>query len=123
MITAYIFISGAQRDLLAPVGLPVDRSLVKQNFVPPPPAHDEIATEPQVTYVGRLDEAKGAPFLMRAWDTFRSRHSRSPLRPVVVGGGEMSETVVPWPTAQLGDHGRTRFASRRCSRSWPAPVS
>jgi glycosyltransferase involved in cell wall biosynthesis len=96
MITAYIFISGAQRDLLAPVGLPVDRSFVKHNFVPLPPAHDEIATEPQVAYVGRLDEAKGAPFLMRAWDTFRSQHSGSPLRLVVVGGGEMSETVARW---------------------------
>ena len=37
MITAYIFISGAQRDLLAPIGLPADRSFVKHNFVPPPP--------------------------------------------------------------------------------------
>ena len=36
MITAYIFISGAQRDLLAPVGLPADRSFVKHNFVPAP---------------------------------------------------------------------------------------
>ena len=34
MITAYIFISAAQRDLLAPVGLPADRSFVKHNFVP-----------------------------------------------------------------------------------------
>ena len=36
MITAYIFISHAQRDLLAPVGLPASRSFVKHNFVPPP---------------------------------------------------------------------------------------
>ena len=73
MITAYIFISAAQRDLLAPVGLPADRSFVKHNFVPAPPPHPEIATKPQVAYVGRLDEAKGAPFLMRAWDAFRAR--------------------------------------------------
>ena len=73
MITAYIFISAAQRELLAPVGLPADRSFVKHNFVPAPPPHPEIATEPQVAYVGRLDEAKGAPFLMRAWDAFRAR--------------------------------------------------
>ena len=37
MITAYIFISAAQRDVLAPVGLPADRSFVKHNFVPAPP--------------------------------------------------------------------------------------
>lgn len=98
LITAYIFISGAQRDLLAPLGLPVDRSFVKHNFVPPPPAHDLIAPESQVTYVGRLDEAKGAPFLMRTWDAFRSQHPRSPLRLVVVGGGEMSAAVAQWAT-------------------------
>jgi glycosyltransferase involved in cell wall biosynthesis len=98
MIAAYIFISAAQRDLLAPVGLPADRSFVKHNFVPALPADIEIATEPQVVYVGRLDEPKGAPFLMRAWDTFRARHPRSPLRLVVVGGGELSEAVASWAT-------------------------
>ena len=93
MITAYLFISAAQRDVLAPVGLPADRSFVKHNFVPSPPPHADVATEPQVAYVGRLDEAKGAPFLMRAWDAFRSRQPRSPLRLVVVGGGDMADAV------------------------------
>jgi hypothetical protein len=41
MITAYIFISAAQRDLLEPVELPTDRSFVKHNFVPAPPPHIE----------------------------------------------------------------------------------
>ena len=82
----------------APVGLPADRSFVKHNFVPAPPPHAEIATKPQVAYVGRLDEAKGAPFLMRAWDAFRARHPQSPLRLVVVGGGDMSAAVARWAT-------------------------
>jgi glycosyltransferase involved in cell wall biosynthesis len=98
MITAYIFISAAQRDVLAPVGLPADRSFVKHNFVPTPQRHDRIAIEPQVAYVGRLDEAKGAPFLMRAWDAFRARYPRSPLRLVVVGGGDMAPAVANWAT-------------------------
>jgi glycosyltransferase involved in cell wall biosynthesis len=96
LITAYVFISQAQQDLLAPIGLPVDRSFVKHNFVPPPMHDDEIATESQVAYVGRLDEAKGALFLMKAWDAFIDRRPRSPLRLVVVGGGEMSESVARW---------------------------
>ena len=121
MITAYIFISGAQRELLAPVGLPADRSFVKHNFVPPPPPHREIATEPQVAYVGRLDEPKGAPFLMRAWDAFRARRPRSPLRLIVVGGGEMSAGNDPLGnSASLRDDGWSRLASRRCPESWPA---
>jgi glycosyltransferase involved in cell wall biosynthesis len=98
MITAYIFISAAQRDLLAPVGLPANRSFVKHNFVPVPEPDIETATEPQVAYVGRLDEAKGAPFLMRAWDAFRARCPRSPLRLTVVGGGDMSAAVIRWAT-------------------------
>jgi len=108
MITAYIFISAAQRDVLAPVGLPADRSFVKHNFVPTPPSHSRIATEPQVAYVGRLDEAKGAPFLMRAWDAFRARHPRSPLRLVVVGGGDLAPTVASWavqhPSVTIAGH-------------------
>ncbi|MGH8773951.1 MAG: glycosyltransferase family 4 protein [Jiangellaceae bacterium] len=98
MVAAYAFISGAQRDLLAPVGLPADRSFVKHNFVPPPPQQADVATEPIVAFVGRLDAAKGAPFLMRAWDAFRSRRSRSPLRLVVAGGGELSDAVARWAT-------------------------
>ena len=98
LVTAYIFISAAQRDLLGPVGLPADRSFVKHNFVPPPPPHAEIPNKPQIAYVGRLDEAKGAPFLMRAWDGLRARRPSSPLRLIVAGGGEMSATVARWAT-------------------------
>ena len=108
MITAYIFISAAQRDTLAPVGLPADRSFVKHNFVPTPPLDAEITTERQVVYVGRLDEAKGASFLMRAWDAFRARHSRSALRLVVVGGGDMLATVASWATR----HSSVRIAGQ-----------
>jgi glycosyltransferase involved in cell wall biosynthesis len=98
LVSAYIFISGSQRELLAPLGLPADRSFVKYNFVPAPPPQAEVDAEPQIAYVGRLDEAKGVPFLMRAWDAFRARRSRSPLRLVVAGGGDMSATVARWAT-------------------------
>ena len=93
MVTAYIFISSAQRDLLEPVGLPADRSFVKHNFVPPPPHRAEVATEHLVAFVGRLDAVKGVPFLMRAWDAFRACRPGSPLRLVVAGGGVLSTAV------------------------------
>ena len=41
---------------------------------------------------------RAQPFLMRAWDAFRARHPRSPLRLVVVGGGDMSAAVARWAT-------------------------
>jgi glycosyltransferase involved in cell wall biosynthesis len=96
MVAAYIFISGAQRDLLSTIGLPADRSFVKHNFVPPPPQQAEIGREPLVAFVGRLDAAKGAPFLMQAWDAFGARRPRSTLRLVVAGGGELSTAVAQW---------------------------
>ena len=117
MVAAYIFISGAQRDLLAPVGLPADRSFVKHNFVPPPPPQTDVATEPLVAFVGRLDAAKGAPFLMRAWDAFRARRPRSSLRLVVAGGGDLSAAVARWATrTPHRDDGGSRVRARRCPR-------
>ena len=121
LVTAYIFISAAQRDLLKPVGLPAERSFVKHNFVPEPSLHDDTATEHQVAYVGRLDEAKGAPFLMRAWDAFRARRPRSPLRLVVAGGGEKSAAVAHWAaqhtTVSFAGHVSRSEASRILAES------
>ena len=121
MITAYIFISAAQRDLLAPVGLPAERSFVKHNFVPVPPPQAEIATKPQVAYVGRLDEAKGAAFLMRTWDAFRARRPSSPLRLVVAGGGDMSAAVARWavrhPSVTIAGHVSRQEVFRILARS------
>ncbi len=44
LVSAYMFISAAQRELLAPLGLPADRSFVKHNFVPPPVDQTEVPT-------------------------------------------------------------------------------
>lgn len=95
LVSAYAFTSAAQRDILAPVGIPADRSFVRHNFVPEPSA---IATakQHQVAYVGRLDEAKGVPFLMRAWDAFRATRPDSPLRLVIAGGGNLADAVTAW---------------------------
>ena len=49
-----------------------------------------------MVYLGRLDEAKGVPFLMRAWDRFRNDHPGSALRLVVAGGGPLAEDVARW---------------------------
>jgi glycosyltransferase involved in cell wall biosynthesis len=95
LVSAYAFISKAQRDILAPVGIPAERSFVKYNFVPEPA--DQVPTkQQQIAYVGRLDAAKGASFLMRAWDAFRASRPTSGLRLVVAGGGQLSGQVTEW---------------------------
>ncbi len=108
MVSAYAFLSAAQRDLLAPVGLPADRSFVKGNFVPQAPASVGTRTEHQVAFVARLDEAKGARLVMRAWDLLRARRPRSTLRLVVAGGGTLAAELEGWA------HGRAsvRIAGR-----------
>ena len=108
MVAAYVFPSSAQRDLLAPLGFPADRSFVKHNYVPPSPQQADVAIEPLVAFVGRLDAAKGAPFLMQAWDAFRARRPQSLLRLVVAGGGDLGATVAQWttrhPTVTMAGH-------------------
>ncbi|MET0523275.1 MAG: glycosyltransferase [Nocardioides sp.] len=95
LVSAYVFISGVQRDLLADLDLPADRVFVKHNFVPDVEALPSVR-EHLVAYLGRLDAAKGIPFLMRSWEQFRTDHPRSPLRLVVAGGGPLADDVARW---------------------------
>jgi glycosyltransferase involved in cell wall biosynthesis len=100
LVSAYLFISASQQDLMSPLGLPRERVFVKHNFVVA--AADQISArrEHLVTYVGRLDAAKGVPVLMEAWDTFRAANPLSALRLVVVGGGPLEGAVREWAAGQ-----------------------
>lgn len=95
LVSAFVFISSSQRDLMHGLQLPQDRVFVKHNHVPV-----RVATtgsrRPQVAYLGRLDEAKGITFLMRAWNEFVTRHPRSSLRLVVAGSGPLEDVVQAW---------------------------
>lgn len=95
LVSAYAFISAAQRDLMAGLGLPEERVFVKHNFVPPPTV-GPVPREHAVSYVGRLDRAKGAPLLMAAWDEHRRRRPGSRLRLRIAGGGPLEDDVRRW---------------------------
>jgi glycosyltransferase involved in cell wall biosynthesis len=98
LVSAYVFISAAQRDLMAGLELPPERVFVKHNFVPEGrPAHP--VRRHRVAYLGRLDAAKGVPLLMAAWEVFRRRHPDSSLRLAVAGGGPLDGTVRSWASA------------------------
>lgn len=94
LVSAYVFISGAHRDLMADLGLPAERVFVKHNFVPD--AHVMSEPEHLVAYVGRLDAAKGVPLLQAAWDRFRLSRPGSNLQLVVAGGGPLADDVRRW---------------------------
>jgi glycosyltransferase involved in cell wall biosynthesis len=96
LVSAFIFISAAQRDLMQDLHLPADRTFVKHNFVRTVAATQRSQPEHLVVHLGRLDAAKGATFLMQAWDAFRARHPDSPLRLAVAGGGPLEGEVRAW---------------------------
>jgi glycosyltransferase involved in cell wall biosynthesis len=95
LVSAFVFISASQRDAMRALGLAPERVFLKHNHVPDPrsaPTEREHA----VVYVGRLDEAKGLPLLLRAWDELRCLRPESNLRLVIVGGGPLEADVRRW---------------------------
>ena len=96
LVSAYIFISSSQRDLMRRLGLPGERLFVKHNFVVAPPSTIRGHREHSVAYLGRLDPAKGTPFLMRSWDVFRQENPESSLELTVAGSGPLAEDVRRW---------------------------
>lgn len=100
LVSAFIFISSSQRELMRQLGLPEERLFVKHNFVMTAPNGPQRRREHTVIYLGRLDPAKGAPLLMRAWDVFRQENPQSSLRLTVAGGGPLGGDVRRWAEAR-----------------------
>jgi glycosyltransferase involved in cell wall biosynthesis len=95
LVSAHIFISEAQRALLSSVGIPSERSFVKYNFVPRP-AMEGVRAAHRIAYVGRIDQAKGAGFLMNAWDEFIRQNPGTSLQLAIAGSGSLSGEVSRW---------------------------
>ncbi len=100
MVSAYVFLSGAQRDVIAADGLPAERLFVKPNLVPRssvPPVHP---SEPIVVYAGRLSPVKGLDLLMEAWERYSAERPSGPLRLVVAGAGPLEDQLAAWAARQ-----------------------
>jgi glycosyltransferase involved in cell wall biosynthesis len=96
LVSAYVFISAAQRDLMQSLDLPAERVFVKHNFVHEADAPPATIRSHSASYVGRLDEAKGTPQLMAAWDRFRRLHPESGLTLTIAGRGPLEDDVAAW---------------------------
>ncbi len=81
--SAYIFISEAQQAEFVSLGLPRDRCFVKGNFVVP--GAPKQPTEDLLVFLGRMNEEKGLPLLMAAWDLYTRDLDRPGLRLVLAG--------------------------------------
>jgi len=95
-VSAYVFVSEAQRRAHAGLGLPPERVFVKWNLVPSLPAPAHATRQHLVAFLGRLDPAKGVPLLMEAWDRFRAEAPGSRLRLVIAGAGPLAGAVTTW---------------------------
>lgn len=103
MITAYVFVSAAQRAEFASLDLPESRCFVKGNAALPVPP--KAVTEDLVVFAGRLNEAKGLRVLMRAWDRFSSARTSPELRLAIAGSGPLDAEVRRWArTRPCVDH-------------------
>ncbi len=114
LVSAYVFISAAQRDLHRGLHLPQDRVFVRHNMVPwkNVPA---APREPAVLYAGRLDEAKGLRLLMAAWDRYRGTSGDPGLRLVIAGTGLLERETAAWASSRPSVEMVGNVPSSRCS--------
>jgi glycosyltransferase involved in cell wall biosynthesis len=99
LVSAYVFASASQRDLLAGLGLAANRVFVKPHVIPRKEMRN-VARGRNVMYAGRLEEAKGVRVLMAGWDSYRRRSGESGLGLVIAGGGDMQDEVVAWASTR-----------------------
>jgi glycosyltransferase involved in cell wall biosynthesis len=95
LVSAYIFISRSQRDLLRAIRLPDDRVFVRHNLIPFR-ERPQVPKSSIVVYAGRLDEAKGTRVLMDGWDRYLEMAGDAGLRLTIAGGGPLDGEVAAW---------------------------
>jgi glycosyltransferase involved in cell wall biosynthesis len=99
LVSAYVFASKSQSDLLTGLGLPPDRVFVKPHVIPRKQMRN-VTRGPNVMYAGRLEEAKGVRVLMAGWDAYRRRSGEPGLGLVIAGGGDMQAEVAAWASTR-----------------------
>lgn len=114
LVSAYVFISAAQRDLLRGTALAPDRVFVRYNLIPYRD-RPRIARTPTVVYAGRLDEAKGVRVLMTGWDRYRKESGEPGLSLVIAGSGPLGDEVAAWASARPSVEMNGTVSSDRCA--------
>jgi glycosyltransferase involved in cell wall biosynthesis len=114
LVSAYVFISASQRDLLQGSGLAPDRVFVRYNLIPHRDRPKADRT-PTVVYAGRLDDAKGARMLMAGWDRYRRTSGEPGLNLAIAGGGPLGDEVTEWASARPSVDMNGPVSSDRCA--------
>jgi glycosyltransferase involved in cell wall biosynthesis len=114
LISAYVFVSGPQRDLLQEARLPPRRVFVRHNLIPRRD-RPQTARWPTVVFAGRLDEAKGVRLLMEGWDSYRAKSGEPGLKLVIAGGGPLGDEVATWASARPSVELHGTVSADRCA--------
>ncbi len=114
LVSAYVFISGSQRDLLRGLDLPSERAFVRYNLIPRRD-RPRTARTPTVVYAGRLDEAKGARLLMAGWDCYLGKSGEPGLNLAIAGGGPLEDEVAAWAATRPSVAMKGTVSSDQCA--------
>jgi glycosyltransferase involved in cell wall biosynthesis len=115
MVSAYMFISAAQRDLLGGLGLPADRMFVRHNMIPRK-EYQGVPKQDTVVFAGRLAVNKGLPVLMAAWDRYlASAADGTRLRLVIAGTGPLDQEVAGWAAGKPSVEVAGLLSSAECA--------
>jgi len=114
LVSAYIFISASQRDLLRGFDPEPSRVFIRYNLIPRRD-REQTARTPTVVYAGRLDEAKGVSLLMAGWDIYCAKSGQPGLSLVVAGGGALADEVGAWASARPSVHLHGPVSSDECA--------
>ncbi|HXL93190.1 MAG TPA: glycosyltransferase [Streptosporangiaceae bacterium] len=114
LVSAYVFISAMQRDLLRSLRLPKERVFVKHNLIPRREMRP-VPREPAVLYAGRLEEVKGVRVLMAAWDQYRQLSPVPGLRLIVAGSGPLEREVTQWASSRPSVELLGQVSAERCA--------
>ena len=98
LVSAYVFVSAAQRDLLAALRFDPQRVFVRHNLVSAGPGRSaaDRGEQPIVVYAGRLDEAKGIRLMIAGWDAYLASSRTRRLRLVIAGTGPLERELASW---------------------------
>jgi glycosyltransferase involved in cell wall biosynthesis len=114
LVSAYVFLSATQRDLLGVLGLSPDRVYVQHNLIPRQ-SMSQLPGLPMVLYAGRLEEAKGVRLLMSAWDRFQAAASGTGLRLLIAGAGALDREVASWAATRPSVEVLGQVPGARCA--------
>ncbi len=114
LVSAYVFVSASQRDLLRGSNLAPDRVFVRYNLIPSR-SRLQMTRTPTVIYAGRLDEAKGVRLLMAGWDCYLRESGEPGLNLVIAGAGPLEGEVAAWASARPSVAMKGQVSSDQCA--------